>query len=159
MVEKIVVTKTENTLSVTEQNNKVYISAAGTQGPAGKTILNGTTAPANNLGREGDYYYNTITTEFYGPKPTETSWANATVITLYQAPSEFSFEYSWEMAQVTGPINGIYSVIINHNLGFKPNVTIKTSAGDVLETGIDYNSNNRLTLTMAQPFSGTAYLS
>jgi len=41
----------------------------------------------------------------------------------------------------------------------KPNITIKSSAGDVLETGIDYNSNDRITLTMAQPFSGTAYLS
>jgi hypothetical protein len=30
---------------------------------------------------------------------------------------------------------------------------------NVLETGIDYNSINILTLTMAQPFSGTAYLS
>jgi len=150
MVEKIV---------VTEQVNKLVISSAGSQGPAGKTILNGTGAPANNLGRKDDYYYNTVTTDFYGPKLTETSWAGAVVIRLYQPPSEFSFEFSWEMAQVTGPVNGIYSVVINHNLGFKPNVTIKTSAGDVLETGIDYNSNNRITLTMAQPFSGTAYLS
>jgi hypothetical protein len=44
-------------------------------------------------------------------------------------------------------------------MGMKPNVTVKSSAGDVLETGIDYNSNNTITLTMAQPFSGTAYLS
>ncbi len=28
-----------------------------------------------------------------------------------------------------------------------------------LETGIDYNSINKITLTMAQPFGGTAYLS
>ena len=63
------------------------------------------------------------------------------------------------MAQITGPVDGIYSVAINHNLGFSPNVTVKSSAGDILETGIDYNSTNQITLTMAQPFSGTAYLS
>lgn len=150
MVEKVI---------VTEQVNNVVISSAGPQGPAGRTILNGTTAPAANLGYEGDYYYNTSTTDFYGPKLNNISWTGATVIKLYQEPTDFSYEHSWEMAQVTGPVNGIYSVVITHNLGFKPNVTIKTSGGDVLETGIDYNSNNQLTLTMAQPFSGTAYLS
>jgi hypothetical protein len=70
-----------------------------------------------------------------------------------------SFQYSWEIGQITGPVQGIYSVAITHNMGIRPNVTVKTSAGDVLETGIDYNSSNQLTLTMAQPFSGTAYLS
>ena len=70
-----------------------------------------------------------------------------------------SAESSWELAQVTGPVNGVYSVEIQHNLGFKPNVTVKTSGGDVLETGIEYNSDYIITLTMAQPFSGTAYLS
>jgi len=46
-----------------------------------------------------------------------------------------------------------------HNLGFYPNLTVRTSSGDILETGIDYNNINKITLTMAQPFSGTAYLS
>jgi hypothetical protein len=53
----------------------------------------------------------------------------------------------------------VYSVEIIHNLGYNPNVTVKSSAGDILETGIDYNSFNKITLTMAQPFSGTAHLS
>jgi hypothetical protein len=53
----------------------------------------------------------------------------------------------------------VYSVVISHGLGYQPNVTVKSRAGDILETGIDYNSNNQITLTMAQPFSGTAYLS
>jgi len=67
--------------------------------------------------------------------------------------------YPWELSQVTGPVNGVYSLRIEHNLQFHPNVTVKSSSGDVLETGIDYNSINVLTLTMAQAFSGTAYLS
>jgi len=148
-----------NIVTVVENNNKVIVSAPGPQGPGGRTILNGSGAPSNNLGVAGDFYYDRVTTYFYGPKLIDNSWAGATSYALQQVPAEFSFEFSWELAQVTGPVSGLYSVAITHNLGFKPNVTVKTSAGDVLETGIDYNSNNQLTLTMAQPFSGTAYLS
>ena len=144
---------------ITEETNKVIVSAPGPQGEGGRTILNGTGAPSNNLGISGDFYYDTVSTYFYGPKLSDSTWAGATSYPLQQLPGEFSYEYTWELAQVTGPVSGVYSVVITHNLGFKPNVTVKTSAGDVLETGINYNSNNQLTLTMAQPFSGTAYLS
>ena len=148
----------ENVVKVTEQINKVVIATTGPQGPRGKSILNGTTAPANSFGIEGDFYFNTVTNEFYGPKLSNSTWAGANVIDLV-TKEDIAFVYSWEMSQVQGPANGIYSVAINHNLGFSPNVTVKSSAGDVLETGIDYNSLNTLTLTMAQPFSGTAHLS
>jgi hypothetical protein len=86
------------------------------------------------------------------------TWAGANIIDLV-TKEDIAFVYSWELAQVVGPVNGVYTVTINHNLGFSPGVTVKSNAGDVLETGIDYNSLNTLTLTMAQPFSGTAYLS
>ena len=141
-------------LVITETVNDVLVAAPGPQGPRGKTILNGNGVPAENNGLEGDFYYDKQTTKFYGPKPTDLTWAGATSYLL-----NMTLEYTWELVQVTGPVNGVYSVAINHNMGMKPNVTVKSSAGDVLETGIDYNSNNTITLTMAQPFSGTAYLS
>jgi hypothetical protein len=146
------------TVFVTQVVNDVIISSPGPQGPRGKSILNGTSAPANNFGIEGDFYYNTTTHQLYGPKLSDGTWSGATVIDLV-VKSDISFTYSWEIGQLVGPVNGIYSIAINHNLGFSPNVTVKASSGDVLETGIDYNSLNTLTLTMAQPFSGTAYLS
>ena len=147
------------TVIVTQTVNDVVISTPGPQGPAGRTILNGTGAPANNLGVTGDFYYNTNTTDFYGPKLSDLSWSGATVIKFIQEGSDYAYSTSWEISQVTGPINGVYSVSITHNLGFYPNATVKTSSGDVLETGIEYNNINQITLTMAQPFSGTAYLS
>ena len=150
MVEKVIVKET---------NNKVVISTPGPQGPRGKTILNGTGSPSNNLGLEGDFYYNTDTTDFYGPKLSDLTWAGAKVIKFIQEGSDYAYSTSWEIGQVTGPIAGTYSVALHHNLGFYPNVTVKTSAGDILETGIDYNNINTITLTMAQPFAGTAYLS
>ena len=150
MVDKVIVKETKN---------KVIVATPGPQGPRGKTILNGTGAPANNLGLEGDFYYNTDTTDFYGPKLSNTTWAGATVIKFIQEGADYAYSTSWEIGQVTGPINNTYSVALTHNLGFYPNVTVKTSAGDILETGIDYNNINTITLTMAQPFAGTAYLS
>jgi hypothetical protein len=146
------------TVIVTETINDVIISSPGPQGPRGRTILNGSGAPANNLGTEGDFYYNTTTTDFYGPKLSDTTWSGATVIKFIQEGSDYARTASWELAQVQGTGTDRF-VILTHNLGFHPNVTVKTSAGDVLETGIDYNSINQITLRMAQPFSGTAYLS
>ena len=155
MSEIIVVNQTVNTVKITETPNTVNVMSPGPQGARGKTILNGSGAPANNLGIEGDFYYDTSTTKFYGPKLSDTTWETATSYSL----STGTLTYSWELAQLSGPVNGIYSLIIIHDLGYNPNVTVRTSAGDILETGIDYNNTNQLTLTMAQPFSGTAYLS
>jgi hypothetical protein len=150
MAEKVIVKETKN---------KVIVSSPGPQGPRGRTILNGSGLPSNNLGLIGDFYYDVITTRFYGPKPSDETWAGAQNYLLNNPPTDYSFRYSWELSQVTGPIDNTYSVIVLHNLGFYPNVTVKTSAGDILETGIDYNNINQITLTMAQPFSGTAHLS
>lgn len=144
-----------NSVIVTQVVNDVLVSTPGPQGPRGRTILNGSGAPSNNFGLEGDFYFDTGLSKFYGPKLADANWDNARIISL----SSNTLSQSWELAQVTGPVQGIYSVIINHNLGYNPNVTIKSSAGDILETGIDYNTTNQITLTMAQPFSGTAHLS
>jgi hypothetical protein len=143
------------TVVVTEIRNDVIVSTPGPQGPRGKSILNGNGVPSANLGLEGDFYYDKLTTRFYGPKLSDLTWNGATNYLL----STMTMTYPWELSQVTGPVSGLYSLEINHNMGYNPNVTIKASSGDILETGIDYNSINKITLTMAQPFSGTAYLS
>lgn len=142
------------TVVVTEQVNRVVVNTVGPQGPRGKTILNGNGAPADNLGFEGDFYYDKDTTRFYGPKPTDASWAGATSYLL----STSTLTYPFSIAQVVD-MGSYWQVEITHNMGYNPNVTVKNSAGDILETGIDYNSLNKITLTMAQPFGGTAYLS
>jgi hypothetical protein len=142
-------------LVVREQINKVIISSPGPQGPRGRTILNGSGDPSANLGLTGDFYFDNLSAAFHGPKLSDQSWSGSSKIFL----TNKTLEYSWELTQLTGPSQGIYSVVISHGLGYQPNVTVKSSAGDILETGIDYNSTNQITLTMAQPFSGTAYLS
>ena len=140
---------------VKEQINKVIVASPGPQGTRGRTILNGSGDPSANLGLTGDFYFDTTSAAFHGPKTSDSSWSGSNKIFL----TNNTLAYAWELAQVTGPALGVYSVVISHGLGYQPNVTVKSSAGDILETGIDYNSTNQLTLTMAQPFSGTAYLS
>ena len=157
MSESVVVTEVINNVVVTELINDVIVATPGPQGPRGRTILNGVGSPANNLGSAGDFYYDTESGQFYGPKLLDGSWEDVVIINL--AGQLQAFEFSWEINQLEGPVSGVYSLPIVHNLQFKPNVTIKNSAGDVLETGIEYNSINQITLIMAQPFSGTAYLS
>ena len=151
MIEKII---------VTENVHNVIVSSPGPQGVRGSTILNGNGAPASNLGLINDFYIDNVTKIFYGPKPSDVTWSGAVTVTLGAgAAGNYAHTVTWEVGSVTGPVSEVYSKVIAHNLGFYPNVTIKDSAGNVLETGIDYNSINQITLTMAQPFSGTAYLS
>ena len=142
------------TVIVTEVINDVIVSTPGPQGPRGKSILNGTGVPAENLGLQGDFYYDKNNTYFYGPKPTDLTWAGATSYPL----STSTLTYPFSIGQVINQ-GSYWSLEITHNMGYNPNVTVKNSAGDILETGIDYNSINKITLTMAQPFGGIAYLS
>lgn len=51
------------------------------------------------------------------------------------------------------------SWLINHNLGFKPNVTVVDSAGTIVEGEITYTNTNSLTVHFTNAFSGHAYLS
>lgn len=143
-----------DTVIVTKVVNDVIVSSPGPQGPRGKTILNGSGVPAENLGLEGDFYYDKVTTRFYGPKTTDVTWVGATSFLLTTS----TITYPFSIGQVTNQ-GSYWALEITHNMGYNPNVTVKNSAGDILETGIDYNSINKITLTMAQPFGGIAYLS
>ena len=49
--------------------------------------------------------------------------------------------------------------VIEHSLGWNPNVTVIDSAGTNVEGDIEYVSENSITLTFVSGFSGTAYLS
>jgi hypothetical protein len=140
-------------LIVTEDNPLVVVRASGAPG---RTIISGDGNPSNSLGVPGDFYFDKLTTRFWGPKDTSTNTWN--ISNSFILDKQISLTASWEMAQLV--LDGdVYKIAISHNLGFHPNVTVKSSSGDILETGIDYNSLNTITLIMAQPFSGTAHLS
>lgn len=49
--------------------------------------------------------------------------------------------------------------VIEHGLGWHPNITVIDSAGTNVEGDIEYVSENSVTLRFSAGFSGTAYLS
>ena len=50
------------------------------------------------------------------------------------------------------------SWVINHNLGFFPNVTVLDNANNIIEAATQYNNINTVTIIMNTGISGTAYL-
>lgn len=48
--------------------------------------------------------------------------------------------------------------VITHNLGKMPSVTVVTSAGEQVVGDVQYNSNNKLTVSFTSAFAGVAYL-
>lgn len=48
---------------------------------------------------------------------------------------------------------------INHNLGYKPNVTVVDSSGSIVEGTIQYTSQDSIVLLFSASFAGTAHLS
>ena len=51
------------------------------------------------------------------------------------------------------------SWVVDHNLGWYPNVLVEDSGGTTVEGDIVYNSVNKLTLTFSAAFAGVAYVS
>jgi hypothetical protein len=152
-------TDNSNLINIVQVDNQVIISDSGIQGPSGRTILNGSGLPIDSNGVAGDFYFDIATNRFYGPKQTDGSWVNSNSILLYQEVSE---KISWSLAQVssTPDSDGYYTVTLNTELLFQPNVTVIDSGGNAFETGVQYNESNKtVKLFMTSRFSGTAYLS
>jgi hypothetical protein len=157
----------------------IEISNSGPQGASGSKIYSGVTAPDPEIGAIGDYWFDKVTKQMYGPKSQEDGWGvpiplggNPTL-----ADSVFSIDNpddgdsilynqgtdTWE-ARPTRYIHNQVSAsptwIINHNLNANPGgVSIVDSAGSTVYGDIVYNSLNRLTATFTVSFSGKAYIS
>lgn len=139
-------------ISVTE--NKVIISDTGLQGPRGTGILNGTGAPSNSLGIDGDFYLDIEVVggrpkyHLYGPK-TNGSWPES-YVDLFTLP---------ESVYVHTQNTPSTSWAVTHNLGFFPNVTVVDSANTQVEGNVIYNNINSVTIEFSTAFAGKAYLS
>ena len=66
----------------------------------------------------------------------------------------------------TGPTSFVHTQtatsdtwVVNHNLGFYPNVTVIDSAGTTVVGEIEYVNTNKLTIKFSAAFSGKAYCS
>lgn len=156
----------------------IEVSNSGPQGTAGSQIFTGITVPDPEIGAIGDYFFNKVALDLYGPKSQENGWGTPTQIgnptindamfsignpddgdsILYNQGSD-----TWE-ARPTRYIHNQVSAsptwIIDHNLNANPGgVSIVDSAGSTVYGDIVYNSLNRLTATFTVSFSGKAYIS
>ena len=105
----------------------------------------------SDYGNIGDYYIDTATGDFYGPKtslvwPDEPFFTALTVATL----NNERYVHLQEAALATW--------VITHPLGGNPSVTIVDSAGTTVIGEVKYDSTTQVTVFFTAPFSGFAYL-
>lgn len=144
---KLQINEIVNDVIIEEEVVNITLGTSGPQGGRGTGILNGTTAPNNNIGINGDFYLNTSNMNLYGPK-TDLGWGEPVDLVGNQ---ELGYEHIQE--------NPAAVWTIEHGLGFVPNITVVDSAGTVVEGSYDYPDSNTVVLTFIGAFSGRAYLS
>jgi hypothetical protein len=144
---QVSINETLNNININEENVVIQLGTSGPQGARGTGILNGTTAPNNNIGIIGDFFLNTTNMNLYGPK-TQSGWGNPTDLVGSQ---ELGYVHIQENASTTWTIT--------HGLGFTPNITVVDTAGTVVEGSYNYPNSNTVVLSFIGAFSGRAYLS
>ena len=136
----------------------------GTQGVQGRQGTQGTTGTQGSVGTQGVQGNTGSGTQgVQGPAGQDGAQgiagggANSTddvpegVDNLYFTTARVAYQHSQSATSS--------SWIITHNLGFYPNITVKDSAGSIVEGEIVYDSANQVTLNFQAAFSGVAYLS
>jgi hypothetical protein len=144
---KVEIDQITNNIVVDEENVVIELGTSGPQGGRGTGILNGTTAPNNNIGIVGDFFLNTTNMNLYGPK-TESGWGSPVDLVGSQ---ELGYVHIQEVSSATWTIT--------HGLGFTPNITVVDTAGTVVEGSYNYPNSNTVVLSFIGAFSGRAYLS
>ena len=144
---KVEIDQIVNNVSINEENVVIELGSSGPQGGRGTGILNGTSAPSNNIGILGDFFLNTTNMNLYGPK-TESGWGSPVDLVGSQ---ELGYVHIQEVSSAVWNIT--------HGLGFTPNITVVDTAGTVVEGSYNYPNSNTVVLTFIGAFSGRAYLS
>lgn len=132
-VNSIIVEEQENVVEVSQSINEVTVSSVGIQGVRGET---GETGQQGIQGPQGE----TGPTGPQGPRG---------------VPGEGALQLSYTFEQQS--ISSLWT--INHNLGYKPHVTIQDYGKTTIEGEVQYIDVNNLTVGFATGVSGYAYLS
>ena len=127
------VNQTLNSVSVTHINSNVTISDSGIQGPKGDTGTTGAKGDTGNTGPTGPT----------GPQGIQGVQGDR------GEGASFTYEQQSDSATWT----------INHNMGYRPAVTIQDYGKITLEGELDHIGINTLVITFSEPITGYAYLS
>jgi hypothetical protein len=124
----------------------------GAQGPAGLQGLQGASGPQGVQGANGGgVTLQQLSDAILASALGSTDDLPEGISNLYFKTSRVAYTHTQSVASSTW--------VVNHNLSFYPNVTVKDSAGTIYEGEISYTSLGSLTLTFSSAFSGTAFLS
>jgi len=144
---------------VTTDGDTVYIDSVNidvTENPV--TISVGTSGPQGATGVAG-----TAATVAVGTVTTGNAGTSATVVnagTSSNAVLNFTIPRGDSGGSYTHTQNSVSSTwVVNHNLGYYPQVTVIESGGSNVEGTIVFNSLNQLTITFSVSISGYAYVS
>jgi hypothetical protein len=140
---------------------------------AGSTILPGVTPPDPNIGVIGDYWLDKHGRLIYGPK-TQAGWGEGVALdgtssnVVYSGGEDGDVLVYDEIADEWSPRPLRYTHrqdvpsdtwTIEHNLGFKPQVSVVDSGDAVVVGDAAHLSDNVLTISFSAGFGGLAYLS
>jgi len=129
--------------------------ATGTQGAAGTQGSTGAQGAVGSQGVQGTdgggVTFQQLTDAIAGSALGSTDELAEGVTNKYFTVGRVSYIHTQGVASNTW--------IINHNLGFYPNLTVQDSAGTIYEGEITYTNSDSLTVTFSSSFSGKAYLS
>lgn len=144
---------------VTTDGDTVYIDSVNidvTENPV--TISVGTSGPQGAQGPAGSsatIAVGTVTTGNAGTNAVVTNSGTSTNAVL-----DFTIPRGDNGGAYTHVQNAVSNTwVVNHNLGYYPQVTVVESGGSLVEGVIAYNSNNQLTITFSVSISGYAYIS
>ena len=124
----------------------------GTQGPTGPQGVQGVSGPQGVQGVDGGG----VTLQ-----QLEDAIAASAIASTDDLPEGVVNKYFTTARVSYNHVQGVASSswVINHNLGFYPNVTVQDSAGNIVEGEITYTTLDSITVTFSTAFSGEAYLS
>lgn len=105
----------------------------------------------SSFGSVGDYYIDTETGDFYGPK-NENGWPEEPFFRAVTTATQQNERYVHPQPEVSD------TWVITHPLGGFPSVTIVDSAATAVIGDVKYDSETQITVTFSAPFSGFAYL-
>lgn len=105
----------------------------------------------SEYGQVGDYYIDTATGDFYGPKTAE-GWPDEPFFTALSTATLNNERYIHTQSSASS------TWVITHALGGHPSVTVVDSAGTAVIGEVKYDSTTQVTVSFTVPFSGFAYL-
>lgn len=143
---KTTVVVTDTKRQTVEVSERGVAGPLGPTGPRGSGLLYGEGPPSDSLGLNGDFYFDTVTGYYYGPK-LGGHWPTTPLIV---SPPTRRYVYTQAIASS--------SWSITHPLGGRPSVTVVDSAGTTVVGEVVYNSDTSVTVLFTAPFSGQAYL-